>query len=171
MSFFLTDDVEALRKILKAYDDGLSTAGEVGFQALQYLLKPHLDATERGEHSCIGTSWCGVEPPPPRKALLEVGVAQIWFTALEPKPKSIHPIDPRIIAALKDRDARTDRYGEDLLFLVYGDLRDTEYVHRWMPEHREGCDLFRALSEEDAWRIMREVLNEPVPRGYGYEPE
>jgi len=85
------------------------------------------------------------------------------------KLSSCATIDPRIVAAIKDRDSRTDRYGDDLVFQVEHDLKDRQYVERWMPEHKEGCELFRALPEEEQFRILREVLDEPVPRGYGVE--
>lgn len=80
------------------------------------------------------------------------------------------PIDPRIVAAIKNRESRTDRYGDDLVFQVEHDLMDPEYIDRWMPEHKEACDLFRVLSEDERERILREVLDEPVP-GSGYPPE
>ena len=71
------------------------------------------------------------------------------------------PIDKRVEAAIKDRDARTDRYGEDLVFLVVHDLKDREYVDRFMPEHKAGCRLFEQLSEDEQFRVVRVVLEEP----------
>ncbi len=73
-------------------------------------------------------------------------------------------IDKRIVAAIKDRDARTDRYGEDLVFLVVGDLKDREYVHKFMPEHKAGCRMFEEMDENEQFRVVREVLNEPEPK-------
>jgi hypothetical protein len=81
----------------------------------------------------------------------------------EPAPSK--PTDPRIVAAIKDRESRTDRYGDDLVFQVAGDLTDDRYVERWMPEHKEGCDLFQALPEDERFRVLRDVLNEPEPEG------
>ena len=102
-------------------------------------------------------------------------IVQLAYAALEgrrgaPSYATVaEPIDPKIVAAIKDRDSRTDRYGDDLVFQVDHDLRDHEYVARWMPErHREGCRLFAALPEDERFRILREVLDEPEPgRGYG----
>ncbi len=92
-----------------------------------------------------------------RPSLIEQAVIQ----------QSSEPIDPRIVAAIKDRESRTDRYGDDLVFQVHGDLTNCSYVERWMPEHEDGCDLFRAMPEDERFRILRVVLDEPIPgRGY-----
>jgi hypothetical protein len=89
--------------------------------------------------------------------------------ANQEQPEPTKSTDPRIVAAIKDRESRTDRYGDDLVFQVEGDLIDRSYVKRWMSDHTEGCDLFRVLAEDERFRILREVLDEPEP-GRGYPP-
>jgi inhibitor of KinA sporulation pathway (predicted exonuclease) len=67
-------------------------------------------------------------------------------------------IDPRVRAAILDRDSRTDRYGEDFVYLVMSDLCDPDYVARWMPGHEEGCRLFQALSDEEQIYTINKVV-------------
>jgi hypothetical protein len=69
-----------------------------------------------------------------------------------------------IVAAIKARDSSTDRYGEDLVFLVVHDLNDREHVHRFMPEHSKGRHLFGQMSEDAQFSIVRRVLDEPEPK-------
>jgi hypothetical protein len=83
---------------------------------------------------------------------------RLHWEAVEP---DLSEIDPKIVAAIKSRDGRTDRYGDDLVFTVLHDLCDDEYVARWMPDHKAGCDAFRALDENERERIVRLVCDEP----------
>lgn len=86
---------------------------------------------------------------------------RLHWEATEP---DLGEIDPKIVAAIKSRDGRTDRYGDDLVFTVLHDLCDDEYVARFMPEHKAGCDALRALPEAEQERIVRIVCDEPIVR-------
>ena len=85
-------------------------------------------------------------------------VRRLW--QLMTKDEPVEVIDPEIVAAIKDRDSRTDHYGDDLVFTVLHDLCDREYVHRFMPERQAATDKFQKLPEDKRMRIVREVLNE-----------
>jgi hypothetical protein len=75
------------------------------------------------------------------------------------------PIDPDLIEAIKDRDARTDRYGEDAVHLVLHDLSDYDFIERHMDaKHQAICHWFRMQPEDERERIVRVVLNEPGPK-------
>ncbi len=67
--------------------------------------------------------------------------------------------DERIVAAIEERNARTDRYGDELVDLIAHDLGDEEYVAEWMPEHLEAARLLRAMTGAERERIVRQVLD------------
>jgi hypothetical protein len=69
-----------------------------------------------------------------------------------------------IVAAIKARDSSTDRHGEDLVFLVVHDLKDREFVERFMPKHKAACRLFEQMAEEAQYHLVRHVLDEPEPK-------
>ena len=71
------NNIEWLRKLLKGYDDGILSAGEVSIRALQSLMKPHLDHLQEHPESIWGMSWCGSTPPPARRAVIEVDASRI----------------------------------------------------------------------------------------------
>ena len=77
------DNIEWLRKLLKGYDDGILLAGEVSIRALQSLLKPHLDHLQEHPESVWASSWCGAEPPPARRAVIEVGASYVKITRID----------------------------------------------------------------------------------------
>lgn len=91
-------------------------------------------------------------------------IAKILINTLERFRSGKNPIsieiDPKIRAAILDRDSRTDRYGEDLVFMIMHDLCDRDYVEQWMPEHQEGCRMFQALSDEEQMFVINKVLPE-----------
>jgi hypothetical protein len=73
-------------------------------------------------------------------------------------------IYPVIVAMIKDRDARTDRYGEDAVFLVHHDLNDPEFVARHMDaKFHAAARAFQSMPESEQFKLIREVLNEPEP--------
>ncbi len=88
-----TGDVDALRKVLAYYDEGVCTAGEVGWQILQHLLAPHIEALKQGKDSGWGGPWCGAEPPPPWRATIEFGANRLWFYPEHPV-KDSDPVLP-----------------------------------------------------------------------------
>ncbi len=90
-------------------------------------------------------------------------VRRLWKLMTGDQPAEV--IDPGIVAAIKDRDSRTDHYGDDLVSTVLGDLCDREYVDRFMPERKAATEAFRKLPDDKRERIVREVLNE-----WGSEP-
>lgn len=73
-------------------------------------------------------------------------------------------IDPDVAALIKKRDSTTDRYGEDLVFLVVHDLNDPEFIHQFYPGHKAAARKFQALGSDEQYRIVRIVLEEPEPK-------
>lgn len=70
---------------------------------------------------------------------------------------------PEIEQLLKDRDACTDHYGEDLVWTVMdlADRRGPDHPCVGMHSGNKGAlAAFRALSDEDRWGVVRHVLGE-----------
>ena len=67
-------------------------------------------------------------------------------------------INPLIVAAIKSRDDRTDRYGEELVSLILTDLCDPQYVKKFMQDHKDGCALLAAMPDKARERCVRKVL-------------
>jgi hypothetical protein len=77
------DNIEWLRKLLSGYDRGILSPGEVSIRALRSLLKPHLDHLQEHPESIWGGGWCGGEPPPARRAVIEVGASYVKVTRID----------------------------------------------------------------------------------------
>lgn len=73
--------IEKVRKFLKGVDDGILTESEAEMRILDALLTPYLDRVETtGKDTGIAGSWCGDEPPPAKRAVVEVGPGnRVWF--------------------------------------------------------------------------------------------
>lgn len=76
-----------------------------------------------------------------------------------------------VIDIIKRIDSASDRYGEDLVFMVVHRMNDYHYSERFvdaadMPAMR----AFRVMRESDQFFLVRGVLG-PQPKGYGEEDE
>ncbi len=68
-----------VRKFLKGVDDGILTESEAEMRILDALLKPYVEIADAGEETGIAGSWCGAEPPPAKRAVVELDANRIWF--------------------------------------------------------------------------------------------
>jgi hypothetical protein len=78
-------DVEFLRKILKNYDDGNCTAGEISALLMRRNMEEFITALKtHGEYGVV-SSWCGPTPPPPETFNVKIvyGADQLWLTKIE----------------------------------------------------------------------------------------
>lgn len=67
--------VDEIRKLLKYWDDGLITTGEVEGRVHDLALTPMLDAVENGqEFMRFGSCCCGAPHPPDRTFRMEVTI-------------------------------------------------------------------------------------------------
>lgn len=60
----ITDKIDAIRAILKEYDDGMSTAASCEHDVGDLFIKPFLDAIENGSgYLTFGSCCCSGHPP------------------------------------------------------------------------------------------------------------
>jgi len=85
--------VEQLRTLLKQYDEGLCTEGEVGAVLIRKLVDEHVERATKGEESGWFTSVCGGEDVPPIRCIIEIGPGKpAWF-------KPLAPLEARLVSA------------------------------------------------------------------------
>ena len=74
--------------------------------------------------------------------------------------------DEELVTLCKWRGDTSDHYGDDLVSLVYHDLRDWEGSSKIPENLREASRRFNQMSEDAAWKFAANALGEGGPPGY-----
>jgi hypothetical protein len=74
--------IERIRGFLRGFDEGALTEAETEMLMLDSLLKPYVEQASQGKKVEFGGAWCGDKPPPPKRAVVELGANIIRFYPL-----------------------------------------------------------------------------------------
>lgn len=79
--------LEMVRRIVSAHDWSQITEDEAVQRILSVLVAPFVARAASGEENGMGAPYCGHDPPPTKRAIVEVSASNVWFSPCEPSAR------------------------------------------------------------------------------------